>query len=239
MTFSDFDIDSLAAYLHLSSAQVIRLADRGKLPGRKVQGQWRFAAAEIHHWLEDRIGLSDEGELAQVENVVSAGSESVISISAMLPIGAIAAPLAARTRSSVISAMAELAASTGLLWDAAKMAEAVQSRENLHPTALDNGVALLHPRRPLPGILGESFLALGITQQGAPFGGAGLTDIFFLLCMTSEREHLRVLARLSRLIGDASLLADLRAASGAHEAHEAIVRTEQRLFERKSDGDSQ
>ena len=54
---NDFDIDSLATYLHLTPAKVTRMADRGKLPGRKVGGQWRFSEAEIHHWLEQRIGF--------------------------------------------------------------------------------------------------------------------------------------------------------------------------------------
>jgi len=31
----------------------------------------------------------------------------------------------------------------------------------MYPTTLDNGVALLHPRRPMSGILGQAFLALG------------------------------------------------------------------------------
>ncbi len=57
MAEDDFDVENLASYLHLESAQVARLADRGKLPGRKVQGQWRFAQADIHHWLEGRIGV--------------------------------------------------------------------------------------------------------------------------------------------------------------------------------------
>jgi len=34
----DFDLDSLAAYLHLSTAQVARMADRGQIPGRRVSG---------------------------------------------------------------------------------------------------------------------------------------------------------------------------------------------------------
>ena len=176
MASKDFDIDSLAAYLHLSPQQVARMADRGKLPGRRIAGQWRFSEAEIHHWLEDRIGLSDEEQLLQVESVLDRhrGEEQaeVVSIAKMLPLQAIAVPLQARTRSSVIDQMAQLAAQTGLLWDPERVAEAVRERENLHPTALDIGVALLHPRRPLPNILAEPFLALGRTYQGVPFGGA-------------------------------------------------------------------
>jgi PTS system nitrogen regulatory IIA component len=178
----DFDIDSLAVYLHLTPQQVMRLADRGKVPGRKVAGQWRFSQAEIHHWLEDRIGLSDEVELAEMETVLerSHAAEDSVSISQLLHRDAIAIPLEARTRNSVINAMTRLAAGTGLLWDPEKMAEAVSERENLHPTALDNGVALLHPRRPMESILAEPLLALGCTSSGIPFGAERylLFDLF-------------------------------------------------------------
>ena len=54
MAEEHFSIESLAVYLHLTPPQVQRLADRGRLPGRKVGGQWRFAGAEIHHWMEER-----------------------------------------------------------------------------------------------------------------------------------------------------------------------------------------
>jgi PTS system nitrogen regulatory IIA component len=60
MADADFDVDRLAAYLHRMPADITRLAERGKLPGRRVGGAWRFSAAEIHHWMEDRIGLSDD-----------------------------------------------------------------------------------------------------------------------------------------------------------------------------------
>ena len=174
MSTNDFDLDGLAAYLHLTPPQVLRMVDRGRLPGRKVGGQWRFSRAEINHWLEDRIGLADDEQLEQVEIVLERHrgpeEEETITIARMLPLAAIAVPLAARTRNSVIEKMTELAASAGVLWDPGKMAEAVRDRESLHPTALDIGVALLHPRQPLPGILAEPCLALGRTHQGVPFG---------------------------------------------------------------------
>jgi len=227
MAEEDFDVNSLAAYLHLTPAQVSRLADRGKVPARRVGGDWRFSAAEIHHWLEDRIGLSDEAELVEMEGVLARQdtSEEEITISQLLPIEAVAVPLQARTSGSVIRSMTELAADTGMLWDPKKMAEAVQAREDMHPTALDNGVALLHPRRPLSNILAEPILALGITSQGIPFGGGRgiLTDIFFLICSTEDREHLRILARLSRLINDAEFLTALRSAPDAQTAHDLIA----------------
>lgn len=235
MAKEDFDIDSLAKYLHLTPAQVSRMADRDLLPGRKVGGKWQFPQAEIHHWLEDRIGAGDEGDLIEVEEVLDrhAGAEDETpTISRLLRREAIAVPLPARTRSSVVSEMTKLAAETGLLWDPEKMAEAVRARENLHSTALENGVALLHPRRPLTSILAEPFLAMGRTHQGIPFGGGrgNMTDIFFLICSTDDRNHLRLLARLSRLIADGSLLDDIRDAESAATVHELIEKYEEELF---------
>jgi len=232
METEDFDIDALAAYLHLMPPQVARMADRGKLPGRKVGGAWRFARAEIHHWLEDRIGVSDEEELIEVEGVLdrdNPADEEAPSIAMLIPPGGMVVPLQARTQPKVITAMTTLAAGTGMLWDPEKMADAVRARETLHPTALDNGVALLHPRRPLPAILAEAVVALGRTHQGIPFGGGCLSDIFFLVCSTSDREHLRILARLSRLVGDAKFIAALREAGGETEMREVIVEFESGL----------
>jgi PTS system nitrogen regulatory IIA component len=234
MADEDFDIERLAAYLHRMPADIARLAERGKLPGRRVGGAWRFSAAEIHHWMEDRIGLSDDDELVTVEGTLDrAGGHAPtdeISIGSLLHPDAIAVPLLARTRGSVITQMADLAASTHLLWDAAAMAEAVRAREAMHSTAMDNGVALLHPRRPMSSILAEAVLALGITPGGIPFGRAteggargSLTDVFFLICSTSDHEHLRILARLSRVIKDAEFLAALRSVADRAAARKLIV----------------
>jgi PTS system nitrogen regulatory IIA component len=227
MAQDDFDIDRLAAYLHMMPAAVTKLAERGKLPGRRIGGQWRFSAAEIHHWLEDRIGLSDDEQLLQVEGALdrASGDSTLeqISISELLKPEAIEIPLDARTRNSVIMKMTELAARTHLLWDVEMMADAVRAREEMHSTALDNGVALLHPRRPMPAILAEALLALGITPGGIPFGSRGsLTDIFFLICSTTDHEHLRILARLSRVINDQDFLAALRAAEGPATVYQLL-----------------
>ncbi|HUT10045.1 MAG TPA: PTS sugar transporter subunit IIA [Thermoguttaceae bacterium] len=230
----DFDIDSLAAYLHLTPQQVDRLANRGRLPGRRVAGKWKFAKAEIHHWLEEQIGLSDEGELVEVESVLqrSAGTrrEEEICLAKMLPLEAIAVPLKARTRNSVITRMVELAAGTGWLWDPAKMIEAVRLREEMQPTALETGVALLHPRRPMARILSQPFLALGRTTTSIPFGaGVPLTDVFFLICSTQDRGHLRALARLSRVLTLPGFLDAIRQVPDAKAAHQLIAESETKL----------
>lgn len=235
MASKDFDIEQLALYLHITPSQVTKMAVRGKLPGRKVNGEWRFSESEIHHWLEEQIGIGDAEELQRMERVLEKNIDVTSDDRAMLadflsPL-AIAVPLNARTRGSVIREMCHLAATTGLLWDSDGMAEAVAAREDLHPTALENGVALLHPRRPQTSILAEPLVALGVSTQPIPFGNTSghLTDVFFLICSTDDRVHLKILARLARLVTDDVFLTMLRSSQSPNDAIEIIRAAELEL----------
>ena len=112
MAEEDFDISGLAAYMHMLPTQISRLADRGKLPGRRVGGEWRFSRAEIHHWLEDRIGLSDDEQLAKMESNLERtdlSGNGEISIAALLPVEVIAGttwPASMATLKTTICALA-------------------------------------------------------------------------------------------------------------------------------------
>jgi PTS system nitrogen regulatory IIA component len=236
MAATDFDIVALAEYLHLRPEQVAKMADRGQLPGRRISGEWRFSLGDIHHWLEERIGASDEEQLVAIESAFERNrdvSDEDVRVSDLLTTEAIALPLEARTRVSVISEMISLAGKTGWLWDPERMESAVKQRESLHPTALDNGVALLHPRRPLTSILAQSFLALGRTNRGIPFGHPRgvLTDIFFLIAATDDRIHLRILARLSRLVSRPEVLEEIRTASDPRELLDCLRQLEQQTLD--------
>ncbi|NND98182.1 MAG: PTS transporter subunit EIIA [Pirellulaceae bacterium] len=233
----DLDVARLAEYLHVTPDKVNHMAMRGRIPARKVGGEWRFNEAEIHHWLEDRIGASDMDELDKVQKVVNrVASDSVERpISGLCTIETTCVPLNARTRGSVIRSMCELAAKSGLMWDAQAMTEAVRNREQMHPTALDCGVALLHPRRPQTSILADSVIALAVCPSAIPFSDRGhLTDVFFLICSYDDSSHLRILAKLSRLISDGDFLQQLRRCESSAEAWRCLDAAEERL-----DGDSQ
>ena len=217
MADEDFDIEKLAAYLHLDLNQVTKLADRGKLPGRRVAGVWRFSPAEIHHWLEERIGLSDSHELARVEEALDrdreATAEPPVTIAEILPLAAIDTSLPARTRNSVITSMVELAATDRLAVGSGENERSRAAAARIcFPRRSRTGWRLLHPRGPLATILERPFLALGLTDRGIPFASRrGLvTDIFFLICSTDDRGHLRTLARLSRLLAEQSFRAESR-----------------------------
>jgi PTS system nitrogen regulatory IIA component len=233
MADQDFDSEALARYLHLTVQQIERLASRGQVPARRVGGKWRYSPGEIHHWMEQRMGLLEDEELAQVEGALAHADNLELHelfISKMVHPEGISVALVGRTKNSIIHEMTQLGAATGLLWDPEKMAEAVRIREQLQSTAMENGAALLHPRRPLANVMSEPIVAIGIAPHGIPFGGSSrLTDIFFLIASCDDRGHLRTLARLSRLIGSDEFLAQLRSAPDAHTIHQIVTAAEEGL----------
>src|ERR1700678_3322485 len=103
------DLDELARYLSRDAREVSKLASRGHLPGQKVAGQWRFARAEINHWLETQLPGYTEKELSDLERAEPHFAQAEPLISSLLAEGSIAVPLAAGTRGSVLRELVRLA----------------------------------------------------------------------------------------------------------------------------------
>jgi PTS system nitrogen regulatory IIA component len=232
MASETMDLQQLATYLRRDVREVSRLANRGRLPGQKVSGQWRFHQAEINHWLETQMHAYDEQELTALETREDDTADQQLLVLPLMTEATTAVPLPATTRTSVLKELVGVAESSWQLYDAEAILNAVRQREELESTALPVGVALPHPRRPMPGALGESLLAYGRTASGIPFGGAGgaLTDIFFLVLCRDARTHLQVLARLSRLLRRPSFLDELREAASAADTLQVIERHENELI---------
>jgi PTS system nitrogen regulatory IIA component len=225
------DLEQLAVYLQRDVREVSKMASRGYLPGHKVSGEWRFARAEINHWLETQMPDYSEAELAALENRGDRNPEPEVVVTSLLPVACITVPLAASTRASVLRELVKLAEQSGHVYNPEAILSAIRQREDMNTTALESGVAIPHPRRPLPAALGEAVLAYGRTASGLPFGAAHgqLTDIFFLVCCRDDRTHLRTLARLSRLLLRPDFLDDLRSAETAEETWQVIDAAERDL----------
>jgi PTS system nitrogen regulatory IIA component len=225
-------LDELARYLRRDVREVGKLASRGHLPGHKVSGEWRFARAEINHWIETQLPVYTEQQLVDLESAARGGSGEPL-ITELLSEASVAVPLAASTKASVLRELVALAEQSWQVYDPAAILTAIKAREEIGSTALPNGVAIPHPRRPLPNALGESVIAFARTSSGIPFGAprGELTDIFFLVCCRDDQTHLRVLARLTRLLLQPGFLDELRETETAAESWEKITAAEHELVE--------
>ena len=230
------DLEQLAVYLQRDVREVTKMANRGYLPGRKVGGEWRFASSEINHWIETQMHAFTEQELEALEN--RAGTATCVAaeplVFSMMSETTCAVPLLASTKASVLRELVSLAEHSWQLYDTDALLTAIQERENLGTTALESGVAIPHPHRPLSNkAQGESIIVFGRTTRGIPFGApdGGLTDLFFLVSCRDSRTHLRVLARLSRMMLRPGFLDELRAAETVADTLRLFERTEVDLVE--------
>jgi len=225
------DIEQAAGFLSRDIREVGKLASRGQLPGRRVNGEWRFAMAELKHWLETRLHEYTEDELQALEASHQGGPEPLLA--GLLSEMTTAVPLVASTRGSVLRELVRLAEGSWQVYDPDAVLAAITQREEMVTTALSSGVAIPHPHRPLSSaVLGDSLVAFGRTPRAVPFGGGrgSLTALFFPVLCTDERTHLRVLARLSRLLRRDGLIEQLRAAESPNEAYDILTGAERELL---------
>ena len=136
----------------------------------------------------------------------------------------------ARTKASVLRELVKLADRTRLLHDGKKLLEAVEQREALCSTALPCGVAIPHPRQPMPYVSAEPLICVARLPRGIGFGAPDgeLTRVFFLICCHTDRYHLHVLARVMRLLDEQTIERILHADT-REELLEVLMEKEKRV----------
>ena len=227
-----FSLDELARQLGRDRREIEKLVQRGRIPGRKMAGEWQFHPTEITHWLEQEMREYTDRELAVLEQTHrSTEFADPHPISALLRPDTVQVPLDARTKRSVLESLVELAGRTWEIWQPAALLTAIQERETVLSTALENGVAIPHPRNPLPEALGQSVIAFARLPSGIAFGAPHrvMTDMFFLIVCRDSRTHLHVLARIGRLLQTPGFVDELRTKEDGASAYQFIIETDQQI----------
>lgn len=138
--------------------------------------------------------------------------------------------LKGRDKNEVLKEMADWMASQDPSLDAQRLLASLLERERVSTTAIGEGVAIPHGRMPgvqrVCGIFARS-------PQGVSFDSldGGLTYLFFLLVAPedSTADHLKALARISRLLKDTGFRARLMKEKTREEIFNAI-KEEDRKF---------
>ncbi len=232
MPHEEMNDQQVAAYLHMDHREVLRLASRGQIPCRKTPRGYVFRKGQVDHWIEAQMHKLPRERLAGIERGVSRhhGFDlSAMLVNQLIPPGGLAVPLKVRTRDSVLRTLVELADKAGLVYAKDELLAEVRAREDLCSTALAPGVAMPHPRHPLPHDIAQSFIVVGLSPSGIAFGApdGSLTRLFFLICCKDDRTHLHVLARLGQMLHDQAAIDGLLAAGSAAELSEMLLELEQ------------
>ena len=131
--------------------------------------------------------------------------------------------LAGRSKADIIAELANVVVRQHRDIDRERLVQALEDRERLNSTALGEGVAIPHGK--LPGVKGV-IAAFGRSPSGVDFSSLDgkPTHLFFLLVAPEDSAgaHLKALARISRLLKDASFRARLMEAADAHQLYQTI-----------------
>jgi mannitol/fructose-specific phosphotransferase system IIA component (Ntr-type) len=129
-----------------------------------------------------------------------------------------------------IGAFVARLASTNRVDDPDLVERALLDRERSHTTSLGNGVAL--PHATIAG-LASPLLMVGVSPVGVPFGpdngAAGRDRLFFLLLSPMEQAgtHIKLLARIVRLVRSPDFVESLVQADSGPALVEAIAREDE------------
>jgi PTS system nitrogen regulatory IIA component len=137
--------------------------------------------------------------------------------------------LDAKTKSEVIRELAQRIAAKEPSLDGAAVAEVLLEREKLGSTGIQDGIAIPHGKVPgLSGIL----IACGRSLSGINFDAhdGKPTHLFFVLLAPAfaAGQHLKALARLSRLLKDSAFRDHLMSSQDGAALYDAIIREDAR-----------
>lgn len=225
MPRSMMNVKQVAESLHVSAREVVRMAEQRVLPGVRVRGNWKFRAGDVWNWVEENLQALPQHRRRD-RHPETPGH---MLVTAAMKEHGVAVGLLAKTKASVLRELAELAAAVDPYVEAGVLVEDLAERERQRSTALQDGVAIPHPPRP---VYSEGPIVVAArTCQGIVFGEprGGLTDLFFLVCCPEQADHLLYLGRLCRLLIDKDLQALLRSAQSPSEFLDALQAAESSL----------
>ncbi|MBC7979593.1 MAG: PTS sugar transporter subunit IIA [Armatimonadetes bacterium] len=229
-------IGQLASNLGWSTRFIEGLVRGERLPGLEIDGVWHFRRDEVIDWLEQKIQTLDANRVLQLERRVESSlvadgiyqrPVAIDRLTSRMPDDGISLDAHITSKTDVLRALVCLAERTGLLFDRDYLLASLMDREALCSTAMPGGVALCHPRRPIPAAISTQFVCFLRTLKPVDFGsedGEG-TSVFFLLCAPDDRSHLYGLARVARIIHNGAL-DSLKNAKSEAEVKKAITAVE-------------
>jgi len=122
--------------------------------------------------------------------------------------------LKATDKKGVIREFAALLSAAGKVRDADELIRVVVERESLGSTGIGDGVAIPHGKLPF---IHEMIVAFGRSRQGVDFQSMDgkPVHLFFLLVTPEDSpgDHLRTLARISRILKNSPLRENLKNAA--------------------------
>jgi PTS system nitrogen regulatory IIA component len=217
-------LTELANYLKVAEKTVVRMAREGKIPGTKVASQWRFMRSKVDQWLEQRMEPNLTGNLFDLLKV----APEVVPVSRLVSPELMTFNMKPGSVKEILEQLTEPLEGQNLISDNSVYLQMLVDRENLHSTAIAPHVAIPHARSPADAGLKRSALVVGICPEGTDFNADDQekTHAFLLICSEDDMVHLRLLAKISKLLSRPKVIARLIKCRNSEQVIALLAETE-------------
>jgi len=189
----------VAAHLCLSESIVYKLIHEGKISAEKTGNQWKIKKELINEMIGYQMKSFHKEDLADLE---IDQEKKFIEIHTLLNPKHMILNLISPSKSKVLTELTSVLNKTKTPDKIKILLNAVRDREKLCTTAIGEGIAIPHPRKAIKNFVKKPLLIFGRSKIGVDFESidGNLTHLFFLVCAPKDDTHLKIMARLSRLL---------------------------------------
>ncbi|MFO7822102.1 MAG: PTS sugar transporter subunit IIA [Lentisphaeria bacterium] len=222
-------LKELANHLRVNERTILRMQQSGQIQGVKVGGQWRFNSSQVDGLF---FPESDNGADGAVPLAEITRTHLATPLSRIMQKDCMLLDLQADDAEGVIGEMCQAVMNQNLLLDFDDLKKRVMAREKLLSTGVGNGLAIPHPRDPIPALNAPAVVIFGKSSKGIDFDtpDGEPVQLFFLLVSKEIQMHLHVMGRLAHMLRDESIVAGLKKAQDADEVMRLALEVEREAF---------
>jgi PTS system nitrogen regulatory IIA component len=187
----------VAEYLQLAERTVLRMAQRGEIPAAKVASQWRFLRPLVREWLISQMQALPKATADRAAKDLG----RVRPLTEVMRRDLMVFDLTPGPKERVLQQLVAPLVRGGAVGDPSRFLESLLARERMMTTGIGHGVAIPHPRRPIPGMFAEPLIVLGVCAEGTDYDAIDeqLVRVFFLIGATRTEVHLDLMAKITWL----------------------------------------
>jgi PTS system nitrogen regulatory IIA component len=187
-------VKDVAGLLEISEKTVYRWIEERKLPGYRMNGQYRFNRAELLEWsTANRINVSP-----RIFEEPESQSAPLPELSDALELGGVFYRIAGADKAAVLRNVVEILRVPDTV-DREFLLQVLLAREALESTAIGDGIAIPHVRNPIVLHVPQPTMTLCFLEKPVDFGALDDQPVHTLFTFISPtvKAHLHLLSRLA------------------------------------------
>ncbi len=201
-------LNEVSKYLKLSTKTLQKMIKNKEIPCAKIANQWRFSKPMVDDWLRIKMEVIPKNDLSRLIEK----EYDYVPLSRLIDEDSMIMNLESYNKIGVLSELAQKAFDNKLISDKEYLINKLIEREKLISTAIGNGIALPHLRKPSNKIINEPKIVIGISSKGINYDSSDgkPTHIFFLILSDSEVVHLRILSKIASVLRNKEAIIKLK-----------------------------